>query len=327
MGRSSIDLYANEIGAPFHEIKSFGAFVGGCPTNIAVGVSRLGAKVALLTAVGDDPVGDFIVHYLKKEKVATQFIPRKKGRRTSAVILGIQPPDKFPLVFYRDNCADREINVNDVKRAPVKQSRMLLVTGTGLSKEPSRAATLFAAQTAKKNKKTVVLDLDVRLDQWSSPLEYGKIVRKILPFINIVIGTEEELKALVLKSTKHAKISGSQVSSPKVSGNLERAKDVILGAGVSVLVIKRGKYGSAAFFRTGEHYTSRPFPVKVVNVLGAGDAYAAGFLFGVLNEWYWEKCLRFGNACGALMVTKHGCSNFMPTEKQVWKFIKTHSQW
>jgi 5-dehydro-2-deoxygluconokinase len=109
MGRSSIDLYANEIGAPFHEIKNFAAYVGGCPTNISVGTRRLGLRSVLLTAVGQDPVGDFILHFLDQEGVVTRFIPRKAGRRTSAVILGVEPPDKFPLVFYRDNCADIEL--------------------------------------------------------------------------------------------------------------------------------------------------------------------------------------------------------------------------
>src|SRR2546426_6896967 len=114
MGRSSIDLYSNDIGAPFVEITSFAAYVGGCPTNVSVGTKRLGLRSALLTAVGDDQVGDFILAFLDKEGVETQFIPRKAGRRTSAVVLTIQPPDRFPLTFYRDNCADREITVEDV---------------------------------------------------------------------------------------------------------------------------------------------------------------------------------------------------------------------
>src|SRR6266852_2801683 len=139
MGRSSIDLYANEIGAPFTEIKSFAAYVGGCPTNISVGTRRLGLRSTLLTAVGEDPVGDFILSFLEKEGVVTRFIPRKPGRRTSAVILGIEPPDRFPLVFYRDNCADIELTIDDVLAAPITQSRALLISGTGLSKEPSRS--------------------------------------------------------------------------------------------------------------------------------------------------------------------------------------------
>src|SRR5581483_3710905 len=114
MGRSSIDLYSADIGAPFVEIGGFHAYVGGCPTNISVGTRRLGLRPALLTAVGTDPVGDFILHFLEREGVETRFIPRKPGRRTSAVVLGIEPPDRFPLVFYRDNCADIELSIDDV---------------------------------------------------------------------------------------------------------------------------------------------------------------------------------------------------------------------
>src|SRR5256884_2879864 len=164
MGRSSIDLYANDIGAPFHEIKSFAAYVGGCPTNISVGARRLGLRSALLTAVGEDPVGDFVLCMLEKEGVITSFIPRKPGRRTSAVILGIEPPDKFPLVYYRDNCADIELTIDDVMAAPIADSRCLLISGTGLSREPSRSATLFAAEQAQAVGTIVVLDLDFRPD-------------------------------------------------------------------------------------------------------------------------------------------------------------------
>src|SRR5438034_428709 len=141
MGRSSIDLYSNDVGAPFEQISSFAAYVGGCPTNISVGTRRLGCRSALLTAVGEDKVGDFIVHFLRKEGVETQFVPRKPGRRSSAVILGIQPPDRFPLTYYRDNCADVELTIDDILAAPIADSRVLLISGTGLSREPARSAT------------------------------------------------------------------------------------------------------------------------------------------------------------------------------------------
>ena len=116
MGRSGIDLYAHEIGVPITAVKSFDAYVGGCPTNVSVGTRRLGLRSALLTAVGEDQVGDFILHFLDAEQVETRFIPRKPGRRTSAVILTIRPPDSFPLTFYRDNCADIALTVGDVSR-------------------------------------------------------------------------------------------------------------------------------------------------------------------------------------------------------------------
>src|SRR5207247_9506464 len=140
MGRSSIDLYANDVGAPFVEIRSFAAYVGGSPTNIAVGAQRLGLRTAVLTAVGDDPVGDFILNFLVKEGVETKFIPRKPGTRTSAVVLGIEPPDKFPLVYYRDNCADNQLSIDDSLAALLAGCRSFEFSGTGLTPQPCRCA-------------------------------------------------------------------------------------------------------------------------------------------------------------------------------------------
>ena len=151
MGRSSIDLYSNDVGAPFSDINSFAAYVGGSPTNISVGARRLGLKSALLTAIGQDPVGQFIVDFLDKEGVETQFIPTKPEFRTSAVVLGIEPPDKFPLVYYRDNCADINLTIDDVLASPINDCKVFQFAGTNLSKEPSRSATMFAAEMAKKS--------------------------------------------------------------------------------------------------------------------------------------------------------------------------------
>src|SRR6185503_11549567 len=160
MGRSSIDLYANDVGAPFKDIKSFAAYVGGSPTNIAVGGQRLGLRTAVLTAVGEDPVGDFILNFLRQEGVETKFIPRKPDNRTSAVILGIEPPDKFPLVYYRDNCADNQLSIDDVLKTPIAECRVFEFSGTGLSREPSRSANIFAAEQARAAGAAVMLDLD-----------------------------------------------------------------------------------------------------------------------------------------------------------------------
>src|SRR5438105_9689187 len=197
MGRSSIDLYSNDIGAPFEEITSFAAYVGGCPTNISVGTRRLGLRSALLTAVGNDQVGNFILYFLEQEGVDTQFIPRKAGHRSSAVVLGIEPPDRYPLVYYRDNCADIELGIDDVLAAPIADSRALLITGTGLSKEPSRSATLFAAETARQAGTSVALDIDFRPDQWHDTRAFGVTTRLALSLVDVVLGTEDELKAAV----------------------------------------------------------------------------------------------------------------------------------
>lgn len=322
MGRSSIDLYANEIGAPFVEIKSFAAYVGGCPTNISVGTRRLGLRSALLTALGEDPVGDFVLGMLEKEGVVTSFIPRKPGRRTSAVILGIEPPDKFPLVYYRDNCADIELTVGDVLAAPVAESRAVLISGTGLSREPSRSATLFAAEQAKANKATVFLDLDFRPDQWHDARAYGVTIRAAMRLVDVVIGTADEVKAAALEAESNVSVEHSQVSGARVSGDVMKAIEAVLAAGPSTLVMKRGSEATTVYLRDGNVIEAAPFPVEVCNVLGAGDAFASGLIYGYLKGWDWHRAARMGNACGAIVVTRHGCANFMPFEQEALTFIE-----
>ena len=193
MGRSCMDLYSNDPGVSFPEIKSFNAYVGGSPTNIAVGASKLGLKTALLTAVGKDPVGDFVLNYLTKEKVDTRYIPTKPGRRTSCVILGIEPPDKFPLVYYRDNCADNALSIDDAAAVPLDETAVFVVTGTNLSRETSRSATLYAVEKARRDGAKVVLDIDFRADQWPDVRYFGSAIRALVPLLDVVIGTEDEI--------------------------------------------------------------------------------------------------------------------------------------
>lgn len=322
MGRSGIDLYANEIGAPFVEIESFSAYVGGSPTNIAVGTRRLGLRVALLTAVGQDLVGDFILHFLNKEGIDTRYIPRKPGKRTSAVILGIEPPDKFPLVFYRDNCADIELTIDDVLATPIAASQILEISGTGLSKEPSRSATTFAVEQARAAGVTVVLDIDFRADQWHDPRAFGVVIRSVLPLVDVAIGTEEEIKAAMLQDPAQITITDSQITAPEIRGDLDASIQGLLANGPKALVVKSGAKGASIFLAGGEAIDVPGFPVEIYNVLGAGDAFASGFIYGVVKGWDWYRSARMGNACGAIVVTRHGCANFMGYEDEVLQFIE-----
>jgi 5-dehydro-2-deoxygluconokinase len=316
------------------EITGFAAYVGGCPTNISVGTRRLGLRSALLTAVGEDQVGDFILHFLQHERVETRFIPHKPGRRSSAVVLGIEPPDRFPLTYYRDNCADTDFTIDDVLAAPIADSRALLISGTGLSKEPSRSATLFAAEVARQAGTTVVLDIDFRPDQWHDHRAFGVTLRSALHLVDLVIGTEDEIKAVVLTDPDQVSLIKSQVSDTRVSGDVKTAVQVLLDLGPRVLVQKRGAAGATVHLAVPPLGVSNGssvqaidvpgFPVEVQNILGAGDAFASGFLCGFIKGWDWYKAARLGNACGAILVTKHGCANFMPTYDEVMTFVQDH---
>jgi 5-dehydro-2-deoxygluconokinase len=217
--------------------------------------------------------------------------------------MAIQPPDRFPLTFYRDNCADRALTVDDVARAPVGECRVVFVTGTGLSHEPGRGATFAAAATARRASVPVIVDVDYRADQWDSATAFATEVRALLHSATLAVGTEEEIAAAT--------------GSPSV----EQGAATLLESGIEALVLKRGARGSTIFRSNAAPSDVAPFVVEVLNVLGAGDAFASGFLYGYLQGWPLERAARLGNACGAIVVTRHGCANFMPTLDEVAVFV------
>ena len=322
-GRSSIDLYSQEVGAPFEQIPGFHAFVGGSPLNIAVGCSRLGLKAALLTGVGKDKVGDFILHFLKEEGVVTDHIPVIEGARSSAVVLGIEPPDRFPLVYYRDNCADSQISIDHVLQAGIEQSRLLEVSGTALNKEPTRSSAFLAAEIARSHDIPVLLDLDFRADQWHDIRAFGVTSRAFMRNVDLVLGTQEEILAANLKDAAQLQITHQQISAPEIKGDLQEAIRGILQLGVEALIMKTGSRGALVYRADGSKTEVPGFPVEVVNILGAGDAFAAGFIYGYLKGWDLYLSCRMGNACGAHVVTQLGCANFTPYEKDILEFIES----
>ena len=323
IGRSSIDLYSADIGSPFEKISAFNAFVGGCPLNIATGAQRLGLNTAILTGIGNDQVGNFIKHFLDQEGIATDYIPIIEGTRSSAVILGIEPPDKFPLVYYRENCADINLTIDHVNAIPFEEFKAVAFSGTAFSKDPSRTSMFYALEVAKKNNLTTLLDIDFRADQWDDPRAFGVTLRAALSNFTVVVGTEEEILATYLTDKEQLLIKHQQISAPEIRGNIETAIQEILKSGVETLVVKRGKDG-ASIFQPGKEEVKVPgFPVDVLNVLGAGDAFCAGFSYGILNGWDLYKSVRMGNACGAIIVTREGCANFMPTLEEVTEFVES----
>jgi len=323
LGRSSIDLYSNDVGVPFEEITSFAAYVGGSPTNIAVGARRLGLRVALLTAFGRDKVGDFIRRFLDAEGVETRFIPVKDGKRTSAVLLGIEE-DRFPLVYYRDNCADMALTIDDVAAAPIAEAGALEISATALYAEPSRSAAFFAAEQAARAGRTVYLDLDFRADQWHDPRAFGLAVRALLPLVSVAFGTVEEINAAMLTDPADIEIRDQQISAPVIRGDVEANIAGMLSRrpGPEALIVKRGQEGCTVHLADGAMTRVPGFEVEVMNVLGAGDAFAAGVIYGRAHGWDWYRSARMGNACGAIVVTRHGCANFSAYEDEALAFVE-----
>ena len=322
IGRVSLDLFAQNVGAAFEDVTGFETSVGGSPVNIAIGTSRLGLKSAAFTAVGLDLVGDFVLRYLRDEGVATDYIPRKPNAHTGLAIVAIQPPDTFPLVFYRENPADIHLTIDDATMLPIAHSRVVQISGTALSRGTCRDATLFIANQCNILGVTTFIDLDLRPDQWTHPHSFGLNIHTILPHLDVVIGTEQEFFALLAEDPTPV-LQGNNLSDSQIT-LLDELLQPMLATSQKpdVLVLKRGPRGVSIFTKTSDVVHVAGFSVDILNTVGAGDAFASGLIYGYLKGWDWYKCGRMGNACGALVVTRHGCSKAMPFEQEVLDFIE-----
>ncbi len=317
-GRVSLDLYALQEGAK-GSTRSFGAFVGGNPLNVAVGAARLGLRVALVSAVGEDPVGEFVLERLRGEGVAVEYVFVKPGRRTPAVVL-FREAGTYPLTFYREGAADWEITLDDAGAVPVEETRALFISGTALAREPSRSTAFALGERARAAGVPVYLDLDFRPDQWHDPRAYGLVLRSFLPLVQVVIGNEKEARAL---RPAGIRLVAHQASEPEVEGDLARAVAEVLQAGVEAFVVKGGERGSGVWLQGGESLWVPGFPVAhLVTPLGAGDAFAAGLVWARLRGLPWEEALRVGNACGAIVVGRLGCGEFSPYRDELFDFLR-----
>ncbi|MEM7800548.1 MAG: 5-dehydro-2-deoxygluconokinase [Chloroflexota bacterium] len=320
-GRSNMDLFSANIGAPFIAIEAFTTQVGGSPTNIAIGTARLGMRSAALTAVGADPVGDFVLNYLGKQKVITDLIPRKPGR-TSLAVLGIEPPDKFPLTFYREAPPDIELTIDDVP--DLNGTAALLMSGTALARGACADAALYALESAQQAGTFVYLDLDLRPDQWPHPMAYGVAMRRIMPLCDVIIGTEEELWAAINRDP--AGWHGNAAVSDEERAAVEAWVAQYVSDGQRTVVLKRGARGVSLFVGNDPVVDVSGFPVEVLNTVGAGDAFASGLIFSRYRGTNWTDSARFANACGAIVVTRHGCAEALPTLEEVESFIDRRSR-
>ena len=321
IGRVSMDLFAQQIGAEFADVEGFDTSVGGSPVNIAIGVSRLGLRSGVLTAIGEDLVGDFVLRYLEREGVNTAFIPRKPKTRTGLAIVAVQPPDRFPLVFYRENPADIQLTVQDAQNLPFDQIRAFMISGTALSRGSCRDAVLYIVERCRAHGITTFMDLDLRPDQWQEPWDFGLNLRTILPGMDVIIGTEEEFFAL-LDPDPVSIMQGKPVNRAQREALPSLMTD-LFGSGHArrALVLKRGERGVSVYRPKDDTIHKAGFRVEVINTVGAGDAFASGLIYGHLQGWDWGRCCELGNACGALTVGRHGCSAVFPYLQEAIDFI------
>lgn len=320
IGRASVDLYGAQVGGRLEDMASFQKYVGGSPTNMSVGTARLGLKSALLTRVGDEHMGRFIREELAREGVETAGIVTDPARLTALVILGIRDEHRFPLIFYRENCADMGLCEDDISPEFIARARAVVATGTHLSHPRTEAAVLKALRLAREGGAQTALDIDYRPNLWglsghgdgeSRFIESAAVTARLqatLPLFDLIVGTEEEFH--IAGGTTHtiAALRAVRALTP------------------ATLVCKRGPMGAAAFSGaipdTLDQGEAGPgFPIEVFNVLGAGDGFMSGLLKGWLDGEPWPVALKYANACGAFAVSRHGCAPAYPSWEELQFFL------
>ena len=321
IGRSSVDLYGAQIGGRLEDMGSFDKYIGGSPTNIACGTSRLGLRSAVITGVGDEHMGRFIIEQLQREGVETEGVKIDPDRLTALVLLGIRDEEQFPLIFYRENCADMGLNADDIDPDFIRSARAVVATGTHLSNPQVEAATLKALTIAREAGMQTALDIDYRPNLWgvaghgdgeSRFVESVAVTQKLqstLHLFDLIVGTEEEFH-----------IAGG-------STDTIEALRAVRAVSSATLVCKRGAAGAVAF--TGdipesldEGESGPGFPIEVFNVLGAGDGFMSGLLKGWLDGETWPVALKYANACGAFAVSRHGCTPAYPSWEELQFFFE-----
>jgi 5-dehydro-2-deoxygluconokinase len=293
MGRVGVDLYPEQIGVPLADVRTFAKSLGGSATNVAVAAARLGAHAAVITKVGDDPFGPYVRSALRGFGVDDAFVGTHPTLRTPVVFCEIFPPDDFPLLFYREPTApDMTLAVDELDVEAIRDARAFWTTGTGLSAEPSRSATLAALGARERG--ITVHDLDHRRMFWDDESEAGRWARAALAHATVAVGNRDEV----------AVATGTR--------DPEAAADALLELGVELAIVKRGPEGVLARTRD-ERVEVPPVAVDVVNGLGAGDAFGGALVHGLLHDLPLERTIRLANAAGSYVAGQLACADAMPT--------------
>lgn len=320
IGRAGVDLYGAQIGGRLEDMGSFRKYIGGSPTNIACGTARLGLRSGLITRVGDEHMGRFLREQLGREGVDLRGVTTDPERLTALVLLGIRDEEQFPLIFYRENCADMALCEADIDEALIAETRSVVATGTHLSHPRTEAAVLKALRLARETGARTALDIDYRPNLWGLSghgdgenrfIESAAVTARLqahLGLFDLIVGTEEEFH-----------IAGG-------STDTIAALRAVRAVSAATLVCKRGAAGAVAFEggipdSLDDGVSGPGFPIEVFNVLGAGDGFFSGLLRGWLEGAAWPKALEYANACGALAVSRHGCTPAYPSRAELDFFL------
>jgi 5-dehydro-2-deoxygluconokinase len=303
IGRVGVDLYPLQSGVHLQDVETFGKFLGGSPTNVAVAAARLGRRSAVITRTGQDPFGTFVHRALRDLGVDDRFVSAVDGLPTPVTFCEIFPPDDFPLYFYRYPVApDLQIQAAEIDLVAVRAASIYWSTVTGLSAEPSRSAH-FAAWDARGRTPLTILDLDYRPMFWDDPGEAHAQVDRALSMVTVAVGNREECEVAVGESDP------------------DRAAESLLDKGIELAIVKQGPKGVLARTRD-QRVEVAPFAVEVVNGLGAGDAFGGALCHGLLAGWTLERVLRFANVAGAIVASRLECSTAMPTNHEVEQLMQ-----
>jgi 5-dehydro-2-deoxygluconokinase len=303
MGRIGVDIYPLQVGVSLRAVETFGKYLGGSATNVAVAAARYGRRSAVITRTGQDPFGEYLHDALRGFGVDDRYVTAVPGLPTPVTFCEIFPPDHFPIYFYRyPKAPDLEIAAGELDLDAIRTARVFWVTVTGLSQEPSRGATL-AALEARARSGITVLDLDYRPTFWPSREEARTWVQRALPHVTVAVGNLDELDTAVGEREPRA------------------AAQALRDRGVDVVVVKQGPKGVLA---RDDHTEVEvpPVPVEVVNGLGAGDAFGGALCHGLLAGWDLQRVMRFGNAAGAIVASRLACADAMPDTAEVQAMLE-----
>lgn len=314
IGRVAIDLNPLDMNRPLDQSTTFRKYVGGSPANIAVGLARLGKKVGFIGKVSDDQFGKYVTDYFKKENIDTSNIAvAANGESLGLTFTEILSPAESSILMYRNGSADLALSPEEIHEEYIKNAKAITISGTALAASPSREAVLLAAEYAKKHGTVIVFDLDYRSYTWKSKMEIAVYYAAVARLSDIILGSRQEFDLM------------EKMIKPEGSEDQETAERWIQN-GSKIIIIKHGKEGSIAFTNDKKSYRMKPFPVKLVKSFGGGDAYAAAFLYGLMEGWDIIDCLEFGSGAASMLVASHSCSEAMPHVEEVKEFIRKEKE-